>query len=137
MKKRKKFKVFSLSKKKKKRKRSLDISLQHKNEASYKFSKKQLLHLAEKRAGGERVKLAPTTLIEVGDLQIHTKPKKFRINNLLVRCQRTRWCSTCYSYLGRTYGVMSGFLITLISSFSVFLFVFFFFFIVVYFLIHW
>ena len=34
------------------KKRSLDISLQHKNEASYKFSKKKLLHLAEKRAGG-------------------------------------------------------------------------------------
>ena len=37
------------------KKRSLDISLQHKNQASYKFSKKKLLHLAEKRAGGERV----------------------------------------------------------------------------------
>ena len=36
--------------------RSLDISLQHKNEASYKFSKKKLLHLAKKRAGAERVK---------------------------------------------------------------------------------
>ena len=44
----KKFKVFS-------KKRSLDISLQHKNEASYKFSKKKLLHLSEKRAGDERV----------------------------------------------------------------------------------
>ena len=44
------------SKKKKKKKRSTDISLQHKNEASYEFSKKkQLLHLAEKRAGAERV----------------------------------------------------------------------------------
>ena len=40
------------------KKRSLDISLQHKNEASYKFSKKKkLLHLAENMAGGERVKL--------------------------------------------------------------------------------
>ena len=38
------------------KKRSLDISLQHKNQASYKFSKKKkLLHLAKKRAGGERV----------------------------------------------------------------------------------
>ena len=35
--------------------RSLDISLQHKNEASYKFSKKKLLHSTEKRAGAERV----------------------------------------------------------------------------------
>ena len=37
--------------------RSPDISLQHKNEASYKFSKKILLHLAEKRAGVERVNI--------------------------------------------------------------------------------
>ena len=36
--------------------RSLDISLQHKNQASYKFSKKKLLHLAENRASAERVK---------------------------------------------------------------------------------
>ena len=37
-------------------KRSLDISLQHKNEASHKFSKKKkLLHLAEKKAGAEKV----------------------------------------------------------------------------------
>ena len=38
--------------------RSLDISLQHENRASNKFSKKKkkLLHLAEKRAGAERVK---------------------------------------------------------------------------------
>ena len=35
--------------------RSLDISLQHKNEASYKFSKKKLLNLADFRAGAERV----------------------------------------------------------------------------------
>ena len=41
----------------KKKKRSPDISLQHKNKASYKFSKKNLLHLAEKRAGTERVKI--------------------------------------------------------------------------------
>ena len=38
------------------KKRSLDISLQHKNEANYEFSKKKLLHLAEKRAGGEALK---------------------------------------------------------------------------------
>ena len=43
------------------KKRSLDISLQHKNEGSYKFSKKKkkkekLLHLAEKRAAAERVR---------------------------------------------------------------------------------
>ena len=37
------------------KKRSPDISLQHKNEASYKFSKKKLLHLADFRAGAERV----------------------------------------------------------------------------------
>ena len=37
------------------KKRSPDISLQHKNQASYNFSKKKLLHLAEKTAGGERV----------------------------------------------------------------------------------
>ena len=55
------FSVFSLIYEKKssksslKKKRSLDISLQHKNEATYKFSKKKLLHLAEKRAGAERV----------------------------------------------------------------------------------
>ena len=45
----KKFKVFA------KKKRSLDISLQHKNQASYKFSKKKLLHLAKNRAGAESV----------------------------------------------------------------------------------
>ena len=41
-------------------KRSLDISLQHKNRASNKFSKKKkkkLLYLAENRAGAERVKI--------------------------------------------------------------------------------
>ena len=38
------------------KKRSLDISLQHKNEASYEFSKKKLLHSADFRAGAERVK---------------------------------------------------------------------------------
>ena len=38
------------------KKRSPDIYLQHKNQATYKFSKKKLLHLAENRAGGERVK---------------------------------------------------------------------------------
>ena len=38
------------------KKMSLDISLQHKNEATYKFSKKKLLQLAEKGAGVERVK---------------------------------------------------------------------------------
>ena len=38
------------------KKRSLDISLQHKNQASYKFSKKKLLHLAKNKAVGERVK---------------------------------------------------------------------------------
>ena len=45
------------------KKRSLDISLQHKSEATYKFSgekkkkkKKKLLHLAKKRTGAERVK---------------------------------------------------------------------------------
>ena len=32
-----------------------DIYLQHKNRASNKFSKKKLLHLAENRAGAERV----------------------------------------------------------------------------------
>ena len=37
------------------KKRPLDISLQHKNEATYKFSKKKLLHLVAKRAGAERV----------------------------------------------------------------------------------
>ena len=37
------------------KKRSLDISLQHKDEASYKFLKK-ILHLAENRAGAERAK---------------------------------------------------------------------------------
>ena len=37
------------------KKGSLDISLQHKNEASYKFSKKKLLHLANFRAGDEGV----------------------------------------------------------------------------------
>ena len=31
------------------------IYLQHKNQASYKFSKKKNLHLAEKRGGGERL----------------------------------------------------------------------------------
>ena len=43
------------------KKRSCDISLQHKNEASYKFSKKKknLLHSAEKRAGVERVNFRP------------------------------------------------------------------------------
>ena len=40
------------------KKRSPDISLQYKNQASYKFSKKKLLHLAKKRAGGGRVKSA-------------------------------------------------------------------------------
>ena len=49
MKKKKEFKVLS-------KKKSLDISLQHKNEASCKFSKKKLLHLAEKSPGAERVK---------------------------------------------------------------------------------
>ena len=51
------FQVQSLLKKK----RSLDISLQHKNEASYKFSKKKktLLHLADFRAGAERVNPSP------------------------------------------------------------------------------
>ena len=39
------------------KKRSPDRSLQHKNTASYKFSKKNLLHLAEKRAGAERVNM--------------------------------------------------------------------------------
>ena len=39
------------------KKRSLDISLQHKNRASKKFSKKKLLYLAENRAGAERVNL--------------------------------------------------------------------------------
>ena len=48
--KKKKFKVFS------KKKGSFDISLQHKIEASYKFSKKKLLHLADFRAGAERLK---------------------------------------------------------------------------------
>ena len=37
------------------KKRSLDVSLQHKNEASYKFLK-NLLHLADFRACAERVK---------------------------------------------------------------------------------
>ena len=37
------------------KKRSLDITLQHKDEATYKFSKENLLHLAKKRAGAERV----------------------------------------------------------------------------------
>ena len=40
------------------KKRSLDIYLQHKKEASYKISKKKkkkLLHLAEKKAGAERI----------------------------------------------------------------------------------
>ena len=37
------------------KKRSLDISLQHKNQPTYKFSKINL-HLADKRAGAERVK---------------------------------------------------------------------------------
>ena len=49
------------------KKRSIDISLQHKKEASYKFSKKKkLLHLTENRAGGERVKRSPGTLIRRG-----------------------------------------------------------------------
>ena len=39
-----------------KKKRSLDISLQHKIKLTINFLKKKLLHLAEKRAGGERVK---------------------------------------------------------------------------------
>ena len=44
------------------KKRSLDISFQHKNEASYKFSKKKkLLHFAEKRAGAERVNITILT----------------------------------------------------------------------------
>ena len=43
------------------KKRSLDISLQHKNEASYKFSIKKLLHLAKSRAGAERVNLFSAT----------------------------------------------------------------------------
>ena len=47
----KNFKVFS------KKKKSLDISLQHKNRASNKFSKKKLLYLAENRAGAERVNM--------------------------------------------------------------------------------
>ena len=38
------------------KKRSLDVSLQHKNRASNKFSKKNLLYLAENRASAERVK---------------------------------------------------------------------------------
>ena len=37
------------------KKRSLDISLQHKNRASNKLKKKNLLYLAENRAGAERV----------------------------------------------------------------------------------
>ena len=37
------------------KKRSLDISLQHKNQASYTFSKKKLLHSAKNRASAERV----------------------------------------------------------------------------------
>ena len=38
------------------KKRSRDISLEHKNQASYKFSKNKLLYLAKNRAGTERVK---------------------------------------------------------------------------------
>ena len=63
-------------------KRSLDISLQHKNEASYKKKKKKkkkLLHLAEKSPGAERVKylligLQIATCIfikEIGDKYIY------------------------------------------------------------------
>ena len=54
-----------------KKKRPLDISLQHKNEATYKFSKKKVLHLAKKRAGGETVNrmtglsIMPTTSITI------------------------------------------------------------------------
>ena len=40
--------------------RSLDIFLQHENQASYKFSKKKKLHLAKNRSGAERVKIAAT-----------------------------------------------------------------------------
>ena len=40
------------------KKRSLDVSLQHKNEASYKFSKKKLLHSAETRTEAERFHIA-------------------------------------------------------------------------------
>ena len=39
------------------KKRSLDISLQLKNKASYKFSKKKLLHFADFRAGAEGVNI--------------------------------------------------------------------------------
>ena len=48
----------------KKSSKSLDISLQHKNEASYKFSKKKkkLLHLAEKGAGAQGVNDKLTTI---------------------------------------------------------------------------
>ena len=38
------------------KKRSPDIYLQHKNQASYKFPKKNFLHLAEKRAGVKGLK---------------------------------------------------------------------------------
>ena len=48
------------------KKRSHDISFQHKNEASYKYSKKKLLHLAKKRAGAERLK-------HIISLNIHRK----------------------------------------------------------------
>ena len=55
------------------KKRSLDISLQHKNEASYEFSKKKLLHLADFRVGAERVK-APihvTIIIQSLEYQVN------------------------------------------------------------------
>ena len=65
----KRLKVFSL-----KKKRFLDISLQYKNKASYKFSKKKLLHLAEKRAGAERVN---PRIQELSSLAPNTKFSNF------------------------------------------------------------
>ena len=50
-------KKSSKSSLKKKKKRSLDISLQHKNEASYKVSKIKTFGLGQKSPGAERVKV--------------------------------------------------------------------------------
>ena len=51
-------------KKKKKKKGSPDISLQHKNKAGYKFSKKKTFALGQKSAGAERVNSMNTIIYD-------------------------------------------------------------------------
>ena len=58
--------------------RSLDISLQHKNQPTYTFSKKKLLHLAKNRAGAERVKMF---LCSIKSKVAVKSPKKLKKKN--------------------------------------------------------